>query len=86
MWRISVVARQVEQLSGKILPVLIDAISPYKLSSICCGLPKLTFLLDRGDTLTRAEQVGLGMCCRKGELALIRYNTERVLRHWEWNW
>jgi len=86
MCRISVVARQVEQLSGKILPVLIDAISAYKLSSICCGLPKLIFLLERGDTLTRAEQVGLWTCCRMGEPGLIRCNTEPALRHWEWNW
>ena len=86
MWRISVVARQVEQLSGKILPVLIDAISAYKLSSICCGLPKSKSLLERGDTLTRAEQVGLGTCCRRGEPDLIRCNTEPALRHWEWNW
>ena len=86
MCRISVVARQEEQLSGKILPALIDAISAYKLSSICCGLPELTFLVERGDTLMRAEWVGLGKCYRRAELGLIRCNTESALRHWEWNW
>ena len=34
----------------------------------------------------QAGQVGLGKCCRRAELGLIRCNTEPALRHWEWNW